>query len=125
VLCCGAVVATLVPGAAAGPAPLPQLSGRVDLLRQANVKIDGARARDLSFVVAAAGDVNVTDAPMSSSGRGAPTTTAARTRARPTSSSGGRRRAGSISPGSAEAASGSTVLQRATSRASRSQARAT
>ncbi len=57
-LCAGALLATLVPGAAAGPPTLPQLSGRVDLLRQANVKIDGARARDLSFVVAAAGDVN-------------------------------------------------------------------
>ena len=42
-----AACAALVPGAGAAPAVLPQQSGIVDLLTQANVRIDGARLPDL------------------------------------------------------------------------------
>jgi FG-GAP repeat len=56
-----AACAALVPGAGAAPAVLPQQSGTVDLLTQANLRIDGAAADDTfshAFRVANAGDVN-------------------------------------------------------------------
>ncbi len=56
-----AACAALVPGAGAAPAVLPQQSGIVDLLTQANLRIDGAAADDTfshASRVANAGDVN-------------------------------------------------------------------
>ena len=50
--------AALVPGAGAAPAVLPQQSGTVDLLTQANVRIDGAGVDHRAGIVADAGDVN-------------------------------------------------------------------
>jgi len=51
-----AASAVLMPGAAG--AALPQQSGTVDLLTQANVRIDGAAAGNRAGQVAGAGDVN-------------------------------------------------------------------
>ena len=51
--------AALIAGAWAGTGGLPQQSGAVDLLSQANVRIDGAAPEDgAGLTVAAAGDVN-------------------------------------------------------------------
>ena len=55
-ICAGA---TLIAGASARMATLPQQIGKVDLLTQANVRIDGAAPEDeAGLKVAAAGDVN-------------------------------------------------------------------
>src|SRR5205809_780108 len=49
----------LIPGATARPAALPQQSGHVDLLTQANLQIPGAMTGEWAGTwVAAAGDVN-------------------------------------------------------------------
>ena len=56
--------AGLVALASAAPAALPQQSGAVDLLSQANVQFDGAAPNDLAGLsVAGAGDVNVDGRP--------------------------------------------------------------
>ena len=53
------VLLGLVAGGSAAPTTLPQQSGIVDLLLQANVQLDGAAGREFTgFAVAVAGDVN-------------------------------------------------------------------
>ncbi len=53
------VLLGLVAGGSAAPTTLPQQSGIVDLLLQANVQLDGAAGREFTgFAVAGAGDVN-------------------------------------------------------------------